>query len=305
MFLKTYYALKPWIPRNVQLMARRAWIRSKMGQYGAVWPIDDGAGVPPDDWPGWPEKKRFALVLTHDVEDLRGLLRVPRLVEMEERLGFRSSYNFVPEKYKVSPDLRKDLEAKGFEVGVHGLKHDGKYFNSREIFADRARRINGYLKEWNAVGFRMPAMHHKLDWFHELHIEYDASTFDTDPFEPFPDGVRRIFPFMVSDGNHGKGYVELPYTLPQDFLVFILLRENNLETWKKKMEWIVGKGGMVLFIAHPDYMNFGDTKMMFEEYPAEYYGKFLKHIREKYHGEYWNPVPREIAEYTRRINGHK
>jgi hypothetical protein len=286
-------------------MARRAWIRRKMGQYGAVWPIDAGAGDPPADWPGWPEKKRFALVLTHDVEELRGLLRVPMLVEMEERLGFRSSYNFVPEKYKVSPDLRKDLEAKGFEVGVHGLKHDGKYFNSREIFADRARRINRYLKEWNAVGFRMPAMHHKLDWFHDLHIEYDASTFDTDPFEPFPDGVRRIFPFMVSDGNNGKGYVELPYTLPQDFLVFILLRENNLETWKKKMEWIVGKGGMVLFIAHPDYMNFGEAKMISEEYPAEYYRKFLEHIREKFHGEYWNPVPREIAEYTRRVNGHK
>jgi hypothetical protein len=273
-----------------------------MGKYSAVWPIDAGAGVPPVDWPGWPEKKRFALVLTHDVEDLQGLLKVPRLVEMEERLGFRSSYNFVPEKYKVSPDLRKDLEAKGFEVGVHGLKHDGKYFNSMEIFADRARRINRYLKEWNAVGFRMPAMHHKLEWFHDLHIEYDASTFDTDPFEPFPDGVRRIFPFMVSDGNNGKGYVELPYTLPQDFLVFILLRERHLETWKRKIEWVVGKGGMVLFIAHPDYMNFGETKMRTEEYPAEYYGTFLEYVRDTYRGEYWNALPREISAYIRAID---
>jgi hypothetical protein len=305
MFLKTYYALKPWIPRNVQLMARRAWIRRKMAQYGAVWPIDAGAGVAPADWPGWPGKKRFALVLTHDVEDVRGFLRVPRMVEMEERLGFRSSCNFVPEKYEVSPDLRKSLEAKGFEVGVHGLNHDGKYLNSREIFADRARRINRYLEEWNAVGFRMPAMHHNLDWFHDLNIEYDASTFDTDPFEPYPDGVRRIYPFLVSNGKNGKGYVELPYTLPQDFLVFILLRETNLETWKKKLEWIAGQGGMALFISHPDYMNFGEAERKSEEYPAEYYMKFLKHIRERYRGEYWNPVPREIAEYTRRIDGHK
>ena len=305
MFLKTYYALKPWIPRNVQLMARRAWIRRKMGQYGSVWPIDAGAGAPPADWPGWPEKKRFALVLTHDVEDLRGLLRVTGLMEMEERLGFRSSFNFVPEKYEVSPELRMDLEKKGFEVGVHGLNHDGKYLNSREFFADRARRINRYLKEWNAVGFRMPAMHHKLDWFHDLHIEYDASTFDTDPFEPYPDGVGRIFPFIVSNSGNGKRYVELPYTLPQDFLVFILLRENHLETWRRKMEWVVEKGGMVLLIAHPDYMNFGETKMEVEEYPLKYYRTFLEYVRDTYRGEYWNALPREISAYTRSIDLRK
>ena len=54
-----------------------------------------------------------------------------------------------------------------------------------------------------------------------------------------------------------KGYVELPYTLPQDFLLFILLQEKNIDTWKKKLDWIVDHGGMALFIAHPDYMNFG------------------------------------------------
>ena len=27
-----------------------------------------------------------------------------------------------------------------------------------------------------------------LEWFHRLNIEYDTSTFDTDPFEPEPEG---------------------------------------------------------------------------------------------------------------------
>jgi len=281
-------------------MARRAWIRRKMGQYGDVWPIDPGAGVPPADWPGWPEKKRFALVLTHDVEDLRGLLRVPRLVEMEERLGFRSSYNFVPEKYKVSPDLRRDLEEKGFEVGIHGLKHDGKYFNSREIFADRARRINWYLKDWNAVGFRMPAMHHKLDWFHDLNIEYDASTFDTDPFEPYPDGVGRIFPFIVSTGGNGKRYVELPYTLPQDFTLFKLLGEKDITIWKKKLDWVASKGGMALLIAHPDYMSFDGNAPRYDEYPVRLYSDFLEHVKSQYDNQYWNVTPRDVARFYKR-----
>jgi hypothetical protein len=35
-----------------------------------------------------------------------------------------------------------------------------------------------------------------------------------------------------------KGYVGLPYTLPQDFTLFVLMKEKNIEIWKKK-----GEGG--------------------------------------------------------------
>lgn len=42
-----------------------------------------------------------------------------------------------------------------------------------------------------------PAVHHNLEWIGELDIEYDLSTFDTDPFMPQPDGVGTIFPFLV------------------------------------------------------------------------------------------------------------
>jgi len=62
---------------------------------------------------------------------------------------------------------------------------------------ERAAKINNYIREWNAAGFRAPAMHHNLDWIRELDIEYDSSTFDTDPFEPQPDNVNCIFPFWV------------------------------------------------------------------------------------------------------------
>ena len=33
----------------------------------------------------------------------------------------------------------------GFEVGVHGLNHDGKLFQSRQIFEKRSHKINYYL----------------------------------------------------------------------------------------------------------------------------------------------------------------
>ena len=68
-----------------------------------------------------------------------------KLMEIEEELGFRSSFNFVPERYNVSESLRKELINRGFEVGVHGLNHDGKLYESKEIFNERAIKINKYL----------------------------------------------------------------------------------------------------------------------------------------------------------------
>ena len=75
------------------------------------------------------------------------------------------------------------------------------------------------------------------------------------PFEPQPDGVSTIFPFTVKNGGPEKSYIELPYTLPQDFLLFVLMRETTIDIWKRKLDWIAEKGGMALLIAHPDYMN--------------------------------------------------
>ncbi len=56
-------------------------------------------------------------------------------------------------------------------------------------------------------------MHHNFEWIEELSIDYDMSTFDTDPFEPMPDRVGTIFPFIVSAHHIAKTYVELLYTL--------------------------------------------------------------------------------------------
>ncbi len=253
---RIFYLLKPWIPRPFQLFLRR-WMTLKIrSRFSHVWPIDPAAGQQPEGWPGWPEGKRFALVLTHDVDTARGQDRCLELAELEKEVGFRSSFNFVPRRYAVSAEVRKKLVDSGFEVGVHGLYHDGKYFLSRSLFRQRAVLINKYLREWNAVGFRAPSMLHNLEWIGDLEVEYDASTFDTDPFEPQADGMRTIFPFLVPRTNGRSPYVELPYTLPQDFTLFVLLGCRDITVWKEKLEWIVSHGGMALLNTHPDYMRF-------------------------------------------------
>ena len=292
-----YYFLKPAIPRRLQLFLRYKLILKKLNSYSNIWPIDIKANKLPEDWSGWPQDKKFALILTHDVDTDRGQRKCRALMDLEKQLDFCSSFNFVPERYKVDPTLQTQLVENGFEVGVHGLNHDGKLYKSRKIFQERAGKINGYLKAWNAVGFRSPAMHHNLEWIHDFDIEYDASTFDTDPFEPQPDGVCTIFPFWVSKDGTQDGYVELPYTLSQDFTLFVLMKEKKIDIWKQKLDWIAEHGGMAMLNTHPDYMHFGNGKPGIEEYPADYYVDLLEYIKDKYKGRYWHVLPKKIARY--------
>lgn len=294
---KIFYTIKPIIPRRLQIFFRKQLVKYQRKKYSHIWPIDPSAGSPPPGWTGWPENKKFALILSHDVDTQKGHDQCYQLMGLEESLGFRSSFNIVPEKYQVSRKLIDDLNNRGFEVCVHGLNHDGKLFFSKKIFDERATRINQYLKDWGAIGFTSPSMHHNLDWMHALNIKHSTSTFDTDPFEPQPDGLGTIFPFWIQDKFSNGGYVELPYTLPQDFTLFILMNEKTIEIWKKKLEWVAEKGGMVLFNSHPDYMNFNKKTNGNEEYPVKYYEEFLKYIKTQFEGQYWHVLPREITQF--------
>lgn len=292
-----FYDVKPFFPRKLQLFFRRKLIRNRLRHCADRWPIDPVAAKVPADWKGWPDNKKFAVVLTHDVDTKKGYDNCTSLMKLDQDMGFRAAFNFVPERdYSLSPRMRQQLEKNGFEIGVHDLKHNGKLFKSADQFTRGAEKINSYLKEWNCKGFRAGAMHCNLDWIHQLHIEYDASTFDTDPFEPRPESRRTIFPIWVEPNALGNGFVELPYTLPQDFTLFVMMQERNITIWKKKLDWIVEQGGMALILTHPDYMSFGEGVGP-EEYPAQFYQELLNYIKCKYDGMYWHALPRDVSRF--------
>jgi hypothetical protein len=321
---------------------RRHFARRARARQQGAWPIHLGSERTPRNWPGWPEGKRFALVLTHDVESAVGAGRCRAVMAIEKELGFRSSFNLIPEgSYAVSPALLEEIKLSGGEVGVHDLRHDGTLYRSKADFDRGAPVINRYLKAWQASGFRGAFMHHNLDWLHQLHIQYDASTFDTDPFEPQPQGVYTIFPFWVpappaeargpafavpgaksdvqptalGDSELGDrksertaalprpGYVELPYTLPQDSTLFLLFREPTIEIWRTKLDWVAQHGGMALLNVHPDYLRFGDAPASPKEYPALHYHTFLRYVRNRYQGEFWHALPSEVSSYFRAASG--
>ena len=292
-----FYAIKPLMPRTLQIFLRRRLVAQQRKKYNHAWPILPGSEKKPVHWKGWPDGKKFALILTHDVETAAGAEKCLRVAGMEAKLGFRSSFNFVPERYQVSDSLRQKLTEMGFEVGVHGLNHDGKLFSSHKVFSERAQKINRYLKKWQAAGFRAPAMHHRLEWMHELNIEYDLSTFDTDPFEPQVDGAGTIFPFLIGENDFNRKIVEMPYTLVQDFTLFILMKKG-IEIWTDKLDWIVKNGGMALLNTHPDYMNFDTKKIKLDEYPVQFYIDFLNYVKSNYKDQYWNVLPKELADFV-------
>ena len=294
---RLYYALKPVLPRRLTRKLRRFYGASKHASFPLGWPVEDRyvhfqwevirhlvritgqSSLPFIHF--WPEGRRFAFVLTHDVETAAGQAHVRRVADLEASLGSRSSFNFVPERYSLDRELLQELRERGFEIGVHGLKHDGKLFSSPDEFARRARRINCYLRELNAVGFRAPLTHRQPEWMQALEIEYDLSFFDSDPYEPIPGGTMSIWPFEI-----GR-FIELPYTLAQDYTLTRVIGEKTPRIWLQKVDFIEKHCGMVLVNTHPDYLVDVGTWNV--------YAEFLQAMKSR--EGYWHALPRDVARW--------
>lgn len=294
---KIYYAAKPLIPRSLQLGLRRTRIRILRDKYQHTWPIYEPAARGLASATRWPDGKQFALLLTHDVEGPTGRDRCRQLLQLEKELGFRSAFYFVPRRYETPSQLRETIMRQGFEVGVHGLYHDGKLYNNAAIFHQRVPIINDYLKQWGVCGFSSPCAHHNLEWNADLDIRYAVTTYDTDPFEPQGGGIGTVFPFRLRNCQTGREYVEIPYTLPQDFALYVLMKETTIAIWKEKLDWIAQNGGMVHLKTHPDYMSFETDTIGKEQYPLDYYLDFLRYVRQAYAGRYWHVCPKELADF--------
>jgi peptidoglycan/xylan/chitin deacetylase (PgdA/CDA1 family) len=302
--LTLYYRLKPLIPRRAQIALRRSMARRLRRRHSVQgsfprWPIEPvlverheaelrerlrasgGQRLPFLGF--WPGGHRFAYVLTHDVESPRGLERVEPLLEVEARRGMVSAWFLVADDYPVDPALREAIRAAGGEIGLHGLHHDGRLFESRERFERQLPEIHRYLLEWQVEGFRSPAAHRHAAWMPELRARYDSSFHDTDPFDAQPGGCCSILPYFLGD------LVELPITLPHDFTLFEILREPSIRIWREKASWIAERGGLVNVLVHPDYLTAKRLRQ---------YEELLDFLASLEGG--WHALPRDVAHWWRR-----
>jgi peptidoglycan/xylan/chitin deacetylase (PgdA/CDA1 family) len=303
--LTLYYRLKPHLPRSAQLSLRRAYarrLRRRHASEGAFprWPIEP---LMVDRWEEqirgrlrqtgasrvpyvafWPGGHRFAFILTHDVEGAGGLANVRRLLDLERRHAVVSSWNLVAGDYPIDRAVIDAIRDAGGEIGLHGLSHDGRLFESRARFERELPGIRATLAAWGADGFRSPATHRNAAWMSELGCRYDSSFPDTDPFEPQPGGCCSILPFFLGD------VVELPITLVQDHTLFEILRERDIRLWREKAAWIARHGGLVNVIVHPDYLDRDERLRRYDE--------LLGFLRGLEGG--WHALPRDVAQWWRR-----
>jgi len=290
--MKSYYLARPFIPLGLKrrLQGKR---RIKVGDQ---WYISDLLICEYMSRMGeeafhaalesfWPNGNRSAIVLTHDIESGAGLDFAPRVVELEKKYGFSSSWNLVPYLYPIDSAIVDQIRAAGNEIGIHGFNHDGKLYFSKRIFDKRSVRINQALLTYDAVGFRSAAVHRNLFWLQNLNIEYDASCFDVDPFQPLPGGTHALWPFRA-----GR-FVELPYTLPQDHVLWIQIKEKTNRIWEDKAQWLYDRYGMMMMITHPDYLRMGDGLKLYEEFLG-----FLSGFPRT-----WKALPRDVARWWVRI----
>jgi peptidoglycan/xylan/chitin deacetylase (PgdA/CDA1 family) len=225
----------------------------------------------------------MAVCLTHDVETQTGVGLVDRLAKLEESLGYRSAWNFIPHKYKIDPGLITDLQERGHEICVHGYNHDGRLFESKRTFTRRSQHINAAMQLFKSKGFRAPMVHRNLQWMQHLNADYDASCFDIDPFQAMPGGIGSMWPFIV-----GK-LVELPYTMPQDHTLLVTLGETTPRIWIEKLSFLRQHSAMALMITHPDYLNTDASLRVYHD--------FLIHLSEQQGA--WSALPWQIANWWR------
>ena len=242
------------------------------------------AGEPVPRIAEWPDGHSWAVVLTHDVEQAEGFAAIAPVAELERARGLRSAWNLVPRRYEIDPGRVAELSADGFEVGVHGLYHDGRDLESLETWQERLPDVHTAAERWGAVGFRSAALHRDWDWMRLLRFDYDSSSPDTDPFEPMNGGCCTWLPFFNGE------LVEMPVTLAQDHTLFVILGQQDETTWVQKAEFLRAQGGLAMLDTHPDYL--------IDERIFGAYSRFLDCFVDD--PTAWRALPREVSAWWRR-----
>ena len=178
------------------------------------------------------------------------------------------------------------LRRRGFEINVHDLNHDGHLFSDRELFFRRVDRINRYGRNYGAAGFRSAVLYRNPDWYEALDFAYDMSVPSVGHLDPQRGGCCSVMPFFI-----GK-ILELPVTTTQDYSLFHILNQYSIDLWKRQIDLITEKHGLVSFIVHPDYLLESRARDTYEALLA-----YLAELRSE--RKIWIALPGEVDRWWR------
>jgi hypothetical protein len=272
---QAYYWLRPFLSvgfrKHIQRWYLRGWDRLPFPQ----WPVDrtveqifeqvmlllletQSEDQIPFIW-FWPAGASSCAIVTHDVETMRGVLACPYLMDTEDKLGIKGSFQIIPEeRYEVTDSFLDSIRQRGFEVNLHDFNHDGHLFRERKQFLQRAKKINAYKVRFGASGFRSAVLYRKQVWFDALDFSYDMSVPNVAHLDPQRGGCCTVMPYFI-----GK-ILELPLTTTQDYTLFHIFDQESIDLWKKQIGLIMEKHGLISFNIHPDYLNGASKRAVYE-----------------------------------------
>ena len=225
--------------------------------------------------------------MTHDVETAAGLNFAGKLMDINDSFGIKSSFQIVPEeRYTASEEVLSAIRARGFEINVHDLKHDGHLFEEHEQFLQAAERINHHAQRFGARGFRSAVLYRNLEWYDAFSLSYDMSVPNIGHLDPQPGGCCTVMPYFIGD------ILELPLTTTQDYSLFNILGTYSLDLWREQIRQIMQQHGLTSFIVHPDYL---DTYSARSAYTALL--RYLAKLRTE--AGVWIPLPGEVDTWWR------
>jgi hypothetical protein len=300
---RVYYSLRPFmgirVRRHLQKLLLRDWARITFPR----WPVDtsvdtlmeramalalqaQGKARVPFIW-FWPDGAPACGMMTHDVEGPSGLDFCDELMDIDEEHGIRSAFQLIPEAGdQLFREVTRRLRARGFEMNLHDLNHDGYLFHDKDEFLRRAKRINDYAREFGCEGFRSAVMYREQGWFDAFEFSYDMSVPNAAHLEPQRGGCCTVMPYFV--GN----VLELPLTTSQDYTLFHILNDYSTTLWKEQIRLITARHGLVSVITHPDYLTGQRERAVYQE--------LLRHLADlRNRGELWMALPGEINRWWR------
>jgi len=271
-----YYGVRPILPVRVRKYLQRlhlmGWERIPFPRWPVDRSVDDlfellmlftlksrGIERIPFIW-FWPDGAPSAAIMTHDVETNLGRDFCGTIMDIDDSYGVKASFQVVPERrYEVTSAFLESITKRGFEVAVQDLNHDGRLYKSRQLFMERAAKINYYRRQWAADGFRAAVLYRREEWFKDLEFSYDMSVPNVAHLDPQRGGCCTVMPYFI--GN----LLEIPVTTTQDYTLFHILSDYKADLWKTQIELIMEKHGLLSFIIHPDYVTTARERRVFED----------------------------------------
>ena len=298
-----YYSVRPKLTVGTRKYLQRMYLSGWKKVSFPHWPVDrsadrlleqalalglkaSGAATIPFIW-FWPGAHSSCAIVTHDVEATMGRDFTGKLIELDASFGMKASYQVVPEERYDVPMAYLDLiRDHGCEVNVHDLNHDGMLFSDRNTFLERAKAINRYGRTFRARGFRSGAMYRNQEWFQALEFEYDMSVPNVAHLEPQGGGCCSIMPYFI--GN----LLELPLTTIQDYAVFHIFGERNIDIWKEQISEIQRNHGLITILSHPDYI--------IESWAQDIYAELLGYLAGEVSAKnIWLTTPGQVNDWWR------